>query len=167
MLSKFQGLTDWYSSKGWIKQTRFQIKITTDLIIRHERESRTTKVSFKSSYTWVYPPWTWTAFSFCSTLLYLLFSLGILVQKGTSPSLVLNIPLLTRQGTINAFSKCIWPWSERVCLFLHVNAKLQEVTIATPTGCCSGQLCTEVQKSHSLTSGLCCAPWILVGTSWL
>lgn len=42
----------------------------------------------------------------------------------------------------------------RVCLFLYVNAKLQEVTIATPAGCCSGQLCTEVQKPHSLTSGL-------------
>lgn len=42
----------------------------------------------------------------------------------------------------------------RVCLFLYVNAKLQEVTIATPAGCCSGQLCIEVQKPHSLTSGL-------------
>lgn len=41
-----------------------------------------------------------------------------------------------------------------VCLFLYVNAKLQEVTIATPAGCCSGQLCTEVQKPHSFTSGL-------------
>lgn len=58
------------------------------------------------------------------------------------------------QGTINAFSKCICPWNESVCLLLCVNAKLHEVTIATPAGCCSGQLCREVQKTHSLTCGL-------------
>lgn len=72
---------------------------------------------------------------------------------GTSTSLVLTISYgLGLQGTINAFNKCIWPWSES--LFLCVNDELQEVTIATPAGCCSGQLCTEVQKTHSLTSGL-------------
>lgn len=42
----------------------------------------------------------------------------------------------------------------RESLFLCINAKLQEVTIATPAGCCSGQLCTEVQETHSVTSGL-------------
>lgn len=115
---------------------------------------RTTKVNFKNKYPSVCPPWTWIPLPFCSLRC---CSFGIPGQNGqtdrqtdTSKSLVLSIVwCLGRWWTTMHFLVLKWK-----CLCLCVNALVQQVTIATLTGCCSGQLCTKAQKTNYWTSKL-------------
>lgn len=111
---------------------------------------RTTTVNFKNKYPSVCPPWTWTPLPFCSLRC---CSSETPAQKGqtdTSKSVVLSVfRCLGSWRTTMHFLVLKWK-----CLCLCVSGLVQQVTIATPTGCCSGQLHTEAQKTNYWTSKL-------------
>lgn len=125
------------------------IQIITSLIVTpHLQHSEQQQLTLRT--VSVCPPWTWTPLPFCSLTC---CSSETPVQKGqtdTSKSVVLSVfRCLGSWRTTMHFLVLRWK-----CLCLCVSALVQQVTIATPTGCCSGQLPTEAQKTNYWTSKL-------------